>query len=184
LITQIRSQLRRLVCLFVLGLALCGNIEIGRAEVTHKDVRGFTFELTVTLPGSPEHVFDLATGDISGWWDHHFSETLTALVIDPKPGGLFYETFGEGNDGVVHATVTMAERGKGLRMVGPLGLAGDAIEMVHTYTLTAIDETSTRLDLKVSGMGVYDEGIPEIVERVWRHFLIERFQPYAEQHAE
>ncbi|MDZ7624588.1 MAG: hypothetical protein U5J96_09120 [Ignavibacteriaceae bacterium] len=32
----------------------------------------FSFEKEVTLPGTPEVIFDAVTGDISGWWDHSY----------------------------------------------------------------------------------------------------------------
>ncbi len=32
----------------------------------------FSFDKQVTLPGTPEVIFDAVTGDISGWWDHSY----------------------------------------------------------------------------------------------------------------
>ena len=32
----------------------------------------FSFDKQVTLPGTPEVIFDAVTGDISGWWDLFF----------------------------------------------------------------------------------------------------------------
>lgn len=55
------------------------------------------------------------TGDISGWWDHLFSERPLKFYIDLKPGGGFFEVYDESGDGVKHATVTVAERSKMLR---------------------------------------------------------------------
>ena len=51
----------------------------------------FSFEKNITVPGTPEEVFDAATGDISPWWDHSFSENPMRFYIEPKPGGGFYE---------------------------------------------------------------------------------------------
>lgn len=48
---------------------------------------GLGFE--VMLPGSPEVICDVITGDISGWWDHSFSPQPHRLYIEPKQGGGF-----------------------------------------------------------------------------------------------
>ncbi|MBK7172175.1 MAG: hypothetical protein IPH84_02830 [Bacteroidales bacterium] len=65
-------------------------------------------------------------------------------------------------------------------MDGPLGLSGIAIQMVTTYAFTPAGNDSTKLILSVHGAGEVEEGIPAIVEKVWDHFLIERFKPFIE----
>jgi hypothetical protein len=140
----------------------------------------FSFEKKLTLPGTPVTVFDKITGDISPWWDHSFSGKPYKLYIEPKPGGGFYEIFDEAGNGVKHATVIYADRGKMLRFEGPLGLSGMAVTMVCTYTFEAAGSDSTNLTLDVHGAGEVPEGIPAIVEQVWHHFLVERFKPYLE----
>lgn len=140
----------------------------------------FAFDQQLTLPGTPETVFDKITGDISPWWDHSFSDKPYKLYIEPKPGGGFYEIFDEQGNGVKHATVIYADRGKMLRFEGPLGLSGMAVNMVCTYKFEPAGSDSTRLTLDVHGAGEVPEGIPAIVEQVWHHFLFERFKPYME----
>ena len=140
----------------------------------------FSFEQQLTLPGTTTQIYDAITGDISGWWDHTFSETPYKLYIEAIPGGGFYEIFNAGGDGVKHATVILSDRGKMLRFDGPLGLSGKAIQMVTTYEFTAAGADSTTLKLSVHGAGEVDEGLPAIVESVWKHFLFERFKPYIE----
>jgi hypothetical protein len=140
----------------------------------------FTFEQQLTLPGNPTEIYDAITGDISGWWDHSFSEKPYKLYIEAKPGGGFYEIFNESGDGVKHATVTFAERGKRLRFEGPLGLTGMAITMVTTYDFSPVGTDSTLLKLSVHAAGEVPEGIPAVVEAVWHHFLFERFKPFIE----
>jgi hypothetical protein len=61
--------------------------------------------------------------------------------------------------------------------VGPLGLAGNAIDMVHTLDFEPIDG-GTRLRLAVQATGAIQAGWPQTVEGVWRHFLVERFRPH------
>jgi hypothetical protein len=140
----------------------------------------FSFKKEIVLPGTPETIYDAITGDISGWWDHSFSDKPYKLYIEAKPGGGFYELFNEKGDGVKHATVIYAERGKMLRMDGPLGLSGKAVQMVTTYAFTPAGNDSTKLLLSVHGAGEVEEGIPAIVEKVWDHFLVDRFKPYVE----
>ena len=140
----------------------------------------FSFEHKLLLPGTPEIIYDAITGDISGWWDHSFSESPYKFYVEAKPGGGFYEIFDESGDGVLHATVTAAQRGKLLRFVGPLGLAGTAINLVCTYNFKAAGADSTELSLSVHGSGEMKEGTPELVDKVWQHFLFERFKPYIE----
>lgn len=136
--------------------------------------------MEIKLPGTPEAIFDASTGDISEWWDHSFSEKPLKLYIEPKPGGAFMEIFDEQGNGARHAIVTYVQRGKLLRFEGPLGLAGNAIHMVHTYTYTGLGADSTRLHLSVRATGEFEADIPAIVKKVWHHFLVERFKPFIE----
>lgn len=144
--------------------------------------RTFSFEMNFSFPGDPVFIYDHLTGDISDWWDHSFSEHPYRLFIDAKPGGGFYEIFNESGDGARHATVIYAERGRMLRMEGPLGLSGQALTLVCTYTLNPITSDSTRLTLNVNGAGEFSEETPELVREVWEHFLWEQFNPYIEEH--
>lgn len=151
---------------------------IGIGQTKNLKYGAFSFELSLTLPGSSETIYDAISGDISGWWDHSFSKKPYKLYLEAKPGGGFYEIFDESGDGALHATVIYAKRGKILRFTGPLGLSGNAIDLVNTYTLEAVAGDSTNLTLSVHGAGEIQEGWPELVENVWRHFLFEQFSPY------
>ena len=138
----------------------------------------FDFEMNFSYPGDPLFIYDHLTGDISDWWDHSFYENPYRLFIEARPGGGFYELFNESGDGAKHATVIYAERGRMLRMEGPLGLSGQAITLVCTYTLNASGKDSTQLKLNVNGAGEFSDETPEIVRQVWEHFLWEQFKPY------
>jgi len=141
----------------------------------------FSFEKEVTLPGNPDVIYDAITGDISGWWDHSFSKNPYKLFIEAKPGGGFYEIFDEEGNGALHATIIYADRGKILRFDGPLGLSGTAIQLVCTYHFEAVKKDSTKLKLEVHASGETAEGLPAIVEKVWEHFIFDRFKPYIEE---
>jgi hypothetical protein len=165
--------------LFFLPLLLvwgCGSHQGDTAS------RTFQFEMNFSYPGDPVFVYDHLTGDVSDWWDHSFSEKPYRLFIDARPGGGFYEIFDESGDGAKHASVIYAERGKMLRMEGPLGLSGHAVTLVCTYTLQSNEKNSTVLTLNVNGAGEYPDETPDLVRQVWEHFLWEQFKPYIDEH--
>lgn len=102
-------------------------------------------------------------------------------MIEPKPGGYFRETFGEGSDGAIHATVTYARRGVELRFTGPLGFAdlGQYLDILHTLRFEAV-EGGTRLSMHVAGFGTIQPGWEPALEGVWKHFFDERFRLFVE----
>jgi len=168
-----------------MAIGLAAAIGAAGASFTHAEVKsltigGFEFTNTITVPGTPQAVFDLFTGDISPWWDHHFVERPKKLYIEPKPGGGFYEIFDDAGNGALHATVIYADRGRTLRMVGPLGLSGHPLDVVCSLDFEALEDGGTRVDLTVRAAGEAQEGWGAIVEEVWKHFLVEQFKPYAE----
>lgn len=138
----------------------------------------FAFSDTLRFAGTPRDVYDGITGDVTGWWDHSFSEKPHRMYIEAKPGGGFYEIFSPDGDGVLHATVTAAQRGVLLRFVGPLGLAGRAIDMVTTWTFVPIGQDSTEFVISVRAAGEIRSELGATVRGVWHHFLVERFTPY------
>lgn len=154
---------------------------VATAEVK-KNLPTGTFEIkqSVRLPGTPDEIFGAITGDISGWWDHSFSDNPKKLYLEPKIGGCFCEIFDEKGNGVQHAVVSYVDRPKMIRFKGPLGLAGNAIDMVCTYTFEPVGSDSTQLNLHVQAGGHVEPAWPDVVAKVWSHFLIEQFKPYVE----
>ena len=171
--TYRKSKLVLFVILTLSGYAFSTEIISGKYGV-------FQFTHTVILPGDPEQIYDAITGDISGWWDHSFSEKPLKFFIEAKPGGQFYEIFDESGDGVIHAVVILAQRGKMLRFDGPLGLSGRAVQGVYTYSFESMRADSTQLKLDVHLSGEIDAEVAKIVEKVWSHFILDRFKPYIE----
>jgi uncharacterized protein YndB with AHSA1/START domain len=166
--------------LLVMSLAVLRNAE-AQDEAPAMTFGHFTFERTLTLPGSPEEIYDAITGDISGWWDHTFFKNPARFVVDNFPGGGFWEIFDESGDGVKHAEVIYAHRGKMLRLDGPFGLSGRAVQKVVTYYLSPGETPeTTQLRLVVHCTGAYEAAVPEMVERVWNRFLFDRLKPYVE----
>ncbi len=146
------------------------------------EVQGFRTQIIVAIDAPRETVFDVATGDISRWWDHTFYPDPAELVIEPVLGGRFYERFEAGkDDGVIHADVISVYRPQMLRLDGPLGLSGRAFEMVTTWTLGE-DEAGeqTRFTVDIAMMGEMDAELGEIVRSVWVHFIEGRLKLYIE----
>lgn len=149
------------------------------ADLTAQTVSGWSVTHVVTLPGSPERAYDAATGDIAPWWDHTWKKDPKKLVIEPWAGGGFWEIWNDQGEGVRHATVTWAERGKRLRFEGPLGLAGNGITLVTTWDFAANGD-STTLTCTSNLSGAVPPGLEQAVDQVWTHFLTGRLKPYVE----
>ncbi len=165
------------IVIFLTALLLSSAIAATPEEFP---VKGFSFTQEITLPVSPDSAFDFMTGDISGWWDHSFSDNPKKLFIDRTPGGAYWEIFDDAGNGVKHATVIFADRGKKFRMEGPLGLSGRAFQGVYTYDYEAIP-TGTKVTLTVNMLGQLDAEFAGVVQQVWNHFLVERLVPYVEK---
>ena len=172
---------RGAVRLLILALVLAAGAG-ARAEVVESSKTGFKIEHELILPISPEDAFDVMTGDISGWWDHSMSGSPKKLHIEPRPGGGFMEIFDDEGNGVLHATVIYAHRGKLLRFEGPLGLSGNAITMVTTYEYEPHEE-GARVKVTAVAAGKLAEGWDEAVNGAWYHFLFERLKPHIESGA-
>ena len=169
---SLKTAIITLFCIFSLFQ------KIFPADVKSVTYGAYQFELVVVLPGAPEDIYDAITCDISHWWDHTFSEKPNRFYIDAKPGGGFYEIFDESGDGVQHAVVIVAQRGKLLRFDGPLGLSGRAVQGVYTYSLESVSADSTQLKLEAHLSGKIDMKLAKIVENVWAHFIFKRLNPY------
>ncbi|RMD89837.1 MAG: SRPBCC domain-containing protein [Alphaproteobacteria bacterium] len=147
--------------------------------ITPVPSRAYEVTLEVALAASPAAVWETITGDISGWWDHRFSERPAAFFIDARPGGGFFEYFdADGKNGVRHAVVLRAEKERSLVFEGPLGFLGDAVSVVTNWTLTPISGDRTRLAARISVSGLDREGNAEALAGVWHHFLVERLAGY------
>ncbi len=175
---------RRVIQLFLLLISLVFLNLPGYGEVEELPP-GNTFRISneLELPLTPDQAFDVMTGDISGWWDHHFADSVHAFYIEPKPGGKFLELFDEDGNGALHATVIYADRGKKLRYEGPLGLSGKAVIFVVTYEYQPV-ENGTKVILDIHCSGEIDSELAGIVDNVWSHFLFERLEPFVKKNLE
>jgi uncharacterized protein YndB with AHSA1/START domain/ketosteroid isomerase-like protein len=149
-----------------------------QAEVKLLAYGGYSVEVEVVLPVSPNVAYDAATGDIGAWWDHSFSQHPKRLYIEAKPGGGFYEIFDDAGNGVQHAVVIYAERGKLLRFTGPLGFSGNALDAVITYEFKP-EGSGTRMHVIVNMMGQMSMEDAQAADQVWHHFA-DRLKGYIE----
>lgn len=168
----------RLIILTVILVLLIFTGCAEKQQETNKTYGTFSFQNEIILPGTPDSLFNAATGDISGWWDHSFSKNPLKFYIEPKPGGGFYEIFDSAGNGVKHAEVNYVEKGKIIRFTGPLGLSGTAVTMVTTYRFEPAGNDSALFSYEVHGAGEMNEKTPGIVEGVWEHFILDRFANY------
>jgi hypothetical protein len=179
-ISSIKKSAANLLLASALPLvALIPNL---RGETKEIKTAAFLIQQEVVIAAKPEAVYDSATGDISGWWDHHMSEHPKKLYIEAKPGGCFCEIFDDAGNGVQHAVVIYADRGKMLRFTGPLGFSGMAIDSVTTYEFLP-DPAGTKLRVTVNITGQIDQPTAQALDAVWRHFIAERLKPYIESGA-
>ena len=68
-----------------------------------------------------------------------------------------------------------------MRLHGPLGLSGRAVDLVTSWTLTegeTPDTTLFRIDLAM--MGDIDAELADVVRSVWVHFIEARLKTYVE----
>jgi hypothetical protein len=159
-------------------LLVAALVPASDAPVSDRPFGAFSFQDSVLVPVGPDQAFD-AFVEVEAWWDHRFSESPAQFYIDPRPGGGFFEIFDDHGNGVLHAAVIVAERGKILRMNGPLGMSGYALDMVYTLEFAAQGE-DTQVRLDVRGAGELEGSWAHTIQGVWHHFLAERFKPYVE----
>jgi len=166
---------RRLLVAVIAALGFACPAHAG--EVATFALRGVTIEKELVVAAPPAEAWAAFTGDVSPWWDHTFSENPVELVIEPVAGGGFWERFDREGHGVKHAEVQWAEPGKVLKMRGPLGFSGKAVDLMHTFTFEP-DGEGTRIRLTLNALGQLDDDGVAALDGVWDHFLIERFQAY------
>ena len=157
-------------------LAACPLLE----AATSLPFGAFEVRKEIEISGTPVEIYDAFTKETLNWWDQFHSVKPKDLYFEARPGGGFIEIFDDEGNGALHGTVIFAQRGRRLRWTGPMGYSGMALEMVHSLDLDVSDRGGTRLVLTVRGVGQLEPSWAESIDRVWDHFLVERFKPYME----
>lgn len=153
-----------------------------QAKTEQFTTQGYSISQSYEIAADPQTVFDAATGDVSGWWDHSFSRGFgmdpDEFYLEPKAGGHFIERFGDGAE-VLHATVIYVKPGEALRFDGPLGFNGNAMNFVVSYKLSPT-EAGTQFDVLVNISGQINEQGAQAAAGVWDHFIGDRLKIYVE----
>ena len=167
--------------MLIAALLTAGALALQEGGVEAFQPQGFSTTFSVEIAAPPETVFDAATGDITGWWDHSFALDPAELVIEPRLGGRFYERLREGSeDGALHATVIYVDAPTALRLHGPLGLSGRSIDLVASWQLSPVGDDATEFQVQLNMTGQLDADTAQLVLATWQHFIIGRLKPYVE----
>lgn len=131
------------------------------AEVANVAPNGFAVKHSMTIPASPQKVYEALVGKVGSWWnpEHTFSNDSKNLSIDARAGGCFCEKLGNGGS-VEHMRVVFAWPGRILRMTGGLGpLQGSGVVGSMTWQLEAAKGAAGATSLEFSyGVGGYMAG--------------------------
>ena len=160
----------------------CAALALSVMEPEPFTPQGFRSQVIIEINAPVETVFDVATGDVSPWWDHSFALAPAELVIEPVFGGRFYERLEAGSDdGALHARVIYVDAPTRLTLHGPLGLSGRAVDLVSAWQLeSSEDGEGTRFTVDIAISGEVDAELAGAVHRVWGHFIGVRLKPYIE----
>lgn len=119
--------------------ALERHFEMEREEeriMKSGDHRMVRIEAEAEIAADPERVFRALTTGLDEWWPHR-SRAGAAVVYEPRPGGLVYEDWGEGQ-GILYGTVSAYEPPVRAVLVAHGGLGDSA------YTSKNIDVVEPR----------------------------------------
>ncbi len=133
-------------------------------------VRSITVELQTSCRATPETVWATLVDDIDAWWQAPYvrSAERTSLTLDPRPGGLLLETWGE-YGGAVWATVTASR--------APYVLSFDGTFMMNEALAGSVDISiaSAGEDVTISliqrALGAIDDDTVALWQRGWTDLL-------------
>lgn len=166
------------------AIVLTASLQQAEPVIEPFEPQGFSTRFTVEIDAPVSEVFDAATGDVTGWWDHSYWPDPAEMVIEPRFDGRFYERFEPGSDdGMLHARVIFVQAPNQLRLHGPLGLSGRAFDMVTSWTLAEMQTetgSATRFTVDLRMAGEVDAEVAGAVRSVWLHFIDGRLKPWVE----
>ena len=139
---------------------------LATGEVLNAAAGGFTVQHERLVAADRADAWTAALS-IGEWWsdDHTVAGDAGRMRIDPRPLGCFCE-FLDGDDGVVHLTVTSVSSPVMLRMtggLGPLGLMGVNGNMTWEFF---DDVAGTRIRFTYAVGGYYDKGLDTVAAPV------------------
>ena len=142
-------------------------VSAANADLADVSDIGFTVKHERVVDAERAHVWRTAVGAVGDWWsdDHTVSGDAGRMSIDARPLGCFCENL-EGDNGIVHLTVTSVSQNVMLRMtggLGPLGLMGVNGNMTWEFF---DDEAGTRVRFTYAVGGYYPGGLEAIAGAV------------------
>ncbi len=141
-----------------------------------KDVLRFERRLAHPI----ERVWAALTEDVEAWWGSPYLQgEATSLVLEPWPGGMFREDWGDGQ-GAVWGVVGLVERGRRLELHGAMGMTG-AVAGVTRFGLDPIGDGSTRLRLSHEAFGHLDPDTQRNYGLGWQDLLGVRLKAYLDE---
>lgn len=110
--------------------------------------------------------------DVQGWWSHHFAEKSARMILEPFPGGRFYEDSPEGVK-ALFGIVTYLKAPEVIRFSGPLGMNRLPLNSVYEFRLDPSGDSGTTLKLSHRAHGLLDpeweKSHTEGWQELWTH---------------
>jgi len=152
------------------GAALAAR-EGGAAVTEARRVSAAPGEAPVTaqvfVDAVPWKVFDALTVNIAGWWGAPYLRSADAsnLILEPQPGGRFYEEWGH-RQGAMRATVVAIRQDERLELSGPI--FDRAVDSSLAFVLEAREGGTI---LKVSASNAPDGAVDDLFRHRLRAFV-------------
>ncbi|MGD9688971.1 MAG: SRPBCC domain-containing protein [Phycisphaerales bacterium] len=123
--------------------------------------------------------------DVAGWWCCHFADRGARVVLEPFPGGRFFEESPEGPR-ALFGTVVYIKAPEIIRLHGPLGMGRLPVTSTYDWSLEPMgDPGATRLKLSHRAFGLLDPEWQQSHEEGWKSLwvrlaaLVERGERYS-----
>ena len=157
---------------------LKNNIETSEEEM--ENIQVIEILQNIQIKATPKKVFNALTHDISNWWGRPYiiNEEATALTLEPRLGGLLYESWGD-NQGYVWGQVTYLKTNEVLEITGPFGMT-KAFYGRLCLTLTEKDNV-TNVELSHRAYGELDEQTKQGYGTGWQDLVGERLKKFVEE---
>lgn len=145
-----------------------------QADVLHSSESGFEIKMSVSVPATPEQAYQQFL-EIDEWWspEHTWFGKAENLSLEPRAGGCFCEK--EGDQSVLHMTVSYVSPNREVRLLGGLGpLQEMGLHGVLTFKFIPVSDNETTIVqlYRVTGYDPHGlKALAGIVDKVQSHQL-------------
>ncbi|MDH5691959.1 MAG: SRPBCC domain-containing protein, partial [Gammaproteobacteria bacterium] len=163
----------------LIGLARC--IEEEKPMPDKCQLQSVRVEQEIVIASSPAQVFRAMVDETASWWGMPYlrNPESSSLVIEPRLGGLMYESWGNENEGAECARVTTYKENEVLELNGRFGLDG-AVLSVARFELKAKGD-QTILSLSHHIIGELDSQTKEMYSFGWNDLVGTRLKAFVEK---